>query len=307
MKQQLVISLLFLFGIIGYAKSAQSRRSQSSLKVSLDVVLVPVTVTDSHNRPVEGLRAENFQIWEDKIEQRVQYVSAEDTPLSIGLVFDVSGSMRNVLGFARSAASTFLKTGNPEDEYFLVEFSDRPHIAQRFTRDLNRLTHDLSFHGAEGFTAFFDALYLALENVRLGNHPRKVLLMITDGGDNHSRYTFDDVKGMLRESDTQLYGIGLGFQPYPKRKETGRELLQELAELTGGRAVFPISIEQLDQICAEISMELKSQYVLGYVPLNTATDGKWRKLRVKVNPSTGMTHLTVRAKAGYYATKMGLP
>jgi Ca-activated chloride channel family protein len=307
MKQQLVISVLFLFGIIGYANSALSRRSQSSLKVSLDVVLVPVTVTDSHNRPVEGLHAENFQIWEDKIEQRVQYLSAEDTPLSIGLVFDVSGSMRNLLGLARSAASTFLKTGNPEDEYFLVEFSDRPHIAQRFTRDPNRLANDLIFHGAEGFTAFFDALYLALENVRLGNHPRKALLMITDGGDNHSRYTLDDIKGMLKESDAQLYGIGVGFRPYPKRRETGRELLQELAELTGGRAVFPSSNDELDQICAEISLELKSQYVLGYVPLNTATDGKWRKLRVKVNPPAGMTQLAVRAKTGYYATRMELP
>ena len=155
---------------------------------------------------------------EDKIEQKVRYFSAEDTPLSIGLVFDVSGSMRNVLGVARSAATTFLKTGNPEDEYFLVEFSDRPHMAQRFTKDPNRLTNDLIFHGAEGFTAFFDALYLALENVRLGTHPRKALLMITDGGDNHSRYTLDDIKGMLKESDAQLYAIGVGFQPYPKRR-----------------------------------------------------------------------------------------
>lgn len=307
MKQQLAIGILFLFGIIGYAKSAQTPRPQSSLKVSLDVVLVPVNVTDSHNRPVEGLHAENFQIWEDKIEQKIEYVSADDTPLSVGLVFDVSGSMRNVLNVARSAASTFLKTGNSEDDYFLVEFSDRPHIAQQFTRDANRLTNDLIFHGAEGFTAFFDALYLALENVRFGDHPRKALLMITDGGDNHSRYTLDDIKGMLKESDAQLYAIGVGLQPYPKRREPGRELLQELAELTGGRAVFPSSSEELGEICAEISLELKSQYVLGYVPLNTATDGKWRKLRVKVNPPVGMTRLEVRTKTGYYATKMGVP
>src|SRR5437660_605598 len=235
MKQRLVIAVILLFGLIGYAQSAQKSVPHQSIKVALDVVLVPVTVTDAQNRPVEGLRAENFHIWDDKVEQKIQYFSSEDTPVSLGLVFDTSGSMSTTLNSARAAASTFLKTGNPEDEYFLVEFNDRPRIAQNFTTDVGRLQRDLISRGARGYTAFLDAVYLALENVRLGSYPRKALLMITDGGDNHSRYTLDDVKEMLKESDVQLYAIGT----YLKPRSAGRALLEELAEITGGRAVFP--------------------------------------------------------------------
>jgi len=303
MKQKLAIAAIFLFAVIGYAQSIQRRASHPSIKVALDVVLVPVTVTDNQNRPVEGLHAENFQIWDDKVEQKIQYFSSEDTPVSLGLVFDTSGSMSSTLNAARSAASTFLKTGNPEDEYFLVEFNDRPQIAQNFTTDVGRLQRDLISREAQGYTAFLDAVYLALQNVRLGSYPRKALLMITDGEDNHSRYTLDDIKEMLKESDVQLYAIGPIYAPYLKPRGAGRALLEELAEVTGGRAVFPNSVDELEEICAQISLELKSQYVLGFVPSNTTADGKWRKLRVKVNPLTGMSHLNVRARAGYYAAQ----
>ena len=303
MQYKLMIAVTLLLCAIGYAQSTQRSVPHQSIKVALDVVLVPVTVTDSQNRPIEGLRAENFHVWEDKIEQKVRYFSSEDTPVSVGLVFDTSGSMSYKFDAARSAARHFLKTGNPDDEYFLLEFNDRPRIAQNFTTDVGRLQRDLDSGGAKGWTAFLDAVYLALENVRLGNHPRKALLMITDGLDNHSRYTLDDVKEMLKESDVQLYAIGIGYAPYLNPRGGGRVLLQELAESTGGRAVFPSSINELEEICAQISLELKSQYVLGYVPSNTTADGKWRKLRVKVNPPNGMPHLNVRARAGYYATQ----
>jgi Ca-activated chloride channel homolog len=306
MKQKPVLGLILLFTLLGQARSAQrSATPGESLKVNLDVVLVPVTVTDSENRPVVGLTTENFHIWEDKVEQKIQYFSSEDSPASVGLVFDVSGSMSNQLSVARSAASTFLKTGNPEDEYFLVEFNDQPRVAQNFTRDVGRLERDLISDGAQGYTAFLDAVYLALEHLRLGTHPRKALLMITDGLDNHSRYTLEDVKEMLKESDVQLYAIGAVYAPYQKPPTAGRALLQELAELTGGRAVFPDSINKLDEICAQIALELKSQYVLGYVPSNTGSDGKWRKLKVKVTPPAGMSHLNVRARAGYYPAQAG--
>src|SRR3989441_9466734 len=303
MKKSVAIAVILASGVIGHAQNTQRHVSPPSIKVALDVVLVPVTVTDSRNRPVEGLRSEDFHIWEDKVEQKIQYLSSEDTPVSLGLVFDTSGSMSSTLNAARSAAGTFLKTGNPEDEYFLVEFKDRPWIAQNFTTDVGRLERDLISGGAQGFTAFLDAVYLALENVRLGNHPRKALLMITDGLDNHSRYTLDDVKEMLKESDVQLYAIGVGYTPNLKPRSTGRVLLEELAEVTGGRAVFPNSTDELEEICSQFSLELKSQYVLGYVPSNTTADGKWRKLRVKVNTPAGMSHLNVRARAGYYATQ----
>jgi Ca-activated chloride channel family protein len=306
-KQSLVAAAILLSGLVAYAKAAEKPRSDASIKVALDVVLVPVTVTDDHKRPIEGLRARDFQIWENKVEQQIEYFSAEDTPVSVGLVLDLSGSMRSAFNAARSAATTFLKTGNPEDEYFLVEFSNSARIVQNFTTDVNKLQGDLAFVGAEGFTAFLDAVYLSLENIRLGIHPRKALLLITDGEDNHSRYTEDDVKDMLKESNVQLYAVDMGYGHYAITRSPGHKLLEELTEFTGGRVLSPNSIDDLAKICAQISLELKSQYVLGYVPSNTTADGKWRKLHVKVNPPAGTPHVNVRARAGYYAAQVGLP
>ena len=304
MKQTVAVVAILLSGLIAYARGTEKPASDTSIRVALNVVLVPVTVTDIHNRPVEGLTSANFQIWEDKIEQHVEYFSSEDAPVSVGIVLDMSGSMRAAFNAARSAASTFLKTGNPEDEYFLVEFSDSPRVAQKFTTDVNRLQDDLAILGPGGYTAFLDAVYLALENVRLGIHPRKALLMITDGEDNHSRYTSDDVKEMLKESDVQLYGVDMGYGRSMRTRQAGRELLDELAELTGGRVLTPASINELADVCAQISLELQNQYVLGYVPTNVTADGKWKKLRVKVNPPAGMSRLNVRAKAGYYGPQV---
>jgi Ca-activated chloride channel family protein len=306
-KQRLVAAAILLCGLIAYANTSEKSRSDTSFKVALDVVLVPVTVTDRYNHPVEGLNSKDFQIWDDKVEQKIQYFSSEDTPVSVGLVLDMSGSMRAAFNAARTAASIFLKTGNPGDEYFLLEFSDSPRIAQNFTTDVNRLQDDMAFLGAQGYTAFLDAVYLALEQVRLGVNPRKALLMITDGEDNHSRYTLDEVKRMLKESDVQIYAVDLGFGRNSKIRDPGRKLLEELTQVTGGRVLFPNSVDELNDICAQVSLELKSQYVLGYVPSNTTADGKWRKLRVKVNPPVGITHLNVRARAGYYARQVGSP
>jgi Ca-activated chloride channel homolog len=302
MKPVLGIAAILLICLIGYSQGIQNLPYQKPIKVSLDVVLVPVTVTDDKNRPVEGLQAESFQIWEDKVQQKIEYFSSEDTPVSVGLVFDSSGSMRQTLNTARNAATTFLKTGNPSDEYFMVEFSDAPRMTRNFSNDINALQNHLAFSEAHGYTAFLDAVYLALQNVRLGSHPRRALLMITDGEDNHSRYTLDDIKDALKESDVQLYAVGTGFGHSFKRRDVGRELLVQLAELTGGRAVFPNSVEELEEACAQISLELKNQYVLGYVPSNTAADGRWHRLRVRVTPPGGVPHLNVRARSGYFAT-----
>jgi Ca-activated chloride channel family protein len=306
-KQSLLLAVILLSSLFTYAKNTEKRRTDGSLQVALNVVLVPVTVPDEHNRPVEGLRPSDFQIWEDKIGQQIQYFSLEDTPVSVGLVFDVSGSMRSAFDAARSAAVKFLQTGNQEDEYFLVEFSDTARIAQNFTTDSNKLQADLAFLGAQGYTAFLDAVYLALENLRLGIHPRKALLLITDGEDNHSRYTLDEVKEMLKESDVQVYAVDMGYNHSARSRSPGHGLLQGLAELTGGRVFSPNSIDELEDICGQISMGLRSQYVLGYVPSNSAVDGKWRKLRVKVNPPAGMPHVNVHARAGYYAPRTELP
>jgi len=279
------------------------KQTTQTLKIDVDLVLVSATVTDSLNRYVSGLEGSHFQVWEDKIEQKVEYFSAEDVPISIGVIFDVSGSMKDKIATARQAAATFLKTGNPEDEYFLVEFANRPEVASDFTTDVTKLQNKLIMTPAKGMTAMYDSVYLGLEKLKEGTNPKKALLLITDGEDNRSRYTFQNVKEFVKEQDVQIYGIGIvdDFNSQLGAGRTGRALIEELSELTGGQAMFPDSVYELEDICTKIAVELKNQYVLGYHSTNGAKDGKWRKLRVKVNPPKGIQRLNVRAKQGYYA------
>ncbi len=287
--------------------SDSSQTQNRTLRVDVDLVLVNVSVTDSSHRQVPGLSKEHFQIWEDKIEQQVQYFSAEDVPLSAGIIFDISGSMREKLPAARAAASTFLRMGAPDDEFLLIEFSNSPQVEQNFTTDITKLQSRLLFTQASGRTSLYDALYLGMEKIRRGSNSRKVLLLITDGEDNHSRYSLADVKDLAREYDVQVYAIGI--QDELNLQSSGyiaRAVLSDLANLTGGRAFFPSSVDNLESICKQIGIELKNQYVLGYRPLNQSTDGKWRKIRVKINRSPGMPRLSVRSKTGYYATRTAM-
>jgi len=291
-------------GRVQKAQDASADKGQNqTLKVDVDLVLVNATVTDTLNRYVSGLGQEHFQIWEDKLEQKIAYFSSEDVPVSLGVIFDVSGSMKDKISTARDAAVTFLKTGNPEDEYFLVEFANRPEVAADFTSDVSKLQNKLIFTPAKGMTAMYDAVYVGLEKLKEGSNPKKALLLITDGEDNRSRYTFQNVKDFVKEQDAQIYGIGItdewGSQLGAGR--TGRAMIEELSDLTGGRAFFPDSVYELEDICTKIAVELKNQYVIGYHSTNAAKDGKWRKLRMKVNPPKGIQHLNVRSKAGYYA------
>jgi Ca-activated chloride channel family protein len=283
--------------------SKPEKQSQQTLKIDVDLVLVNATVTDSLNRYVSGLEGNHFQVWEDKIEQKVEYFSAEDVPISVGVIFDVSGSMKDKIATAREAAATFLKTGNPEDEYFLVEFANRPEVASDFTTDITKLQSKLIMTPAKGMTAMYDSVYLGLEKLKQGSNPKKALLLITDGEDNRSRYTFQNVKEFVKEQDVQIYGIGIvdEWNSQLSAGRTGRAMIEELSDLTGGRAFFPDSVYELEDICTKIAVELKNQYVIGYHSTNGAKDGKWRKLRVKVNPPKGIQRLNVRAKQGYYA------
>lgn len=224
-------------------------------------------------------------------------------PLSIGLIFDTSGSMSEKLSEARDAAVTFLKTGSPEDQYLLVEFSDGPKVTEDLTTDISRLQNHLIFSQAKGMTALFDAVYVGLERIRSGSNPKKALLIITDGEDNHSRYTFADLKEYAREQDVQIFAIGIVDPVNSALVEgsNGRAIIEDLVGITGGRAFFPQSVYELEDICAKIAIELKSQYLIGYHPTNTDKNGNWRKIRIKVNPPKGLSPLSVRAKTGYYA------
>jgi Ca-activated chloride channel homolog len=309
-----IAAIIFVLALptLTVARAGQTQKSQeasadkdktATLKVDVDLVLVNATVTDTLNRYVSGLSQEHFQIWEDKLEQKIAYFSSEDVPVSLGVIFDVSGSMKDKISTARDAAVTFLKTGNPDDEYFLVEFANRPEVAADFTTDVSKLQNKLIFTPAKGMTALYDAVYVGLEKVKEGSNPKKALLLITDGEDNRSRYTFQNVKDFVKEQDVQIYAIGITdeWNSQLGAGHTGRAMIEELTDLTGGRSFFPDSVYELEDICTKIAVELKNQYIIGYHSTNAAKDGKWRKLRMKVNPPKGIQHLNVRAKSGYYA------
>jgi Ca-activated chloride channel family protein len=273
-----------------------------SIRVDIDLVLVNAAVTDSANRHVTGLQPEHFRLWEDKIEQQIEYFSVEDLPISVGIIFDVSGSMQNKLEPARAAADTFMRMGGKEDEYFLIQFSDTAQTIQEFTTDVGRIQSSLLFTRASGSTALYDALYLGLEKVERGSNSRKALLLITDGLDNHSRYSFSDVREFAREHDVLIYSIGLVDEGDPLGTGYGgKAVLESLARLTGGVAFFPRFLSALESICTQIAVDLKNQYLLGYRPQNSSSDGRWRKIRVKVDRPKGAPPLNVRAKSGYYA------
>jgi Ca-activated chloride channel family protein len=286
----------------GSRPTSDETHTVPALKVDVDLVLVHATVTDSANKYVNNLRLEDFRLWEDRIEQPLQYFSTENVPLSVGIIFDVSGSMQNKLASARAAASTFLKMGDRDDEYFLVEFGNSPQLVQDFTTDITKLQSRLLFTRAKGNTSLYDALYLGLDKVSHGNNARKALLLITDGEDNHSRYGFTEVKQFAREHDVMIYSIGIVEGADPQFSGLGgRLILESLAELTGGIAFFPDSLAALPDICERIGIDLKNQYVLGYRPANLSSDGAWRKVQVKVNTPPNMAGLHVRARSGYYA------
>ncbi|HEX4999505.1 MAG TPA: VWA domain-containing protein [Terriglobia bacterium] len=276
-----------------------------TVHVNVDIVLVNATVTDGQNRFVVGLDKNDFQIWEDKVEQKIAYFSSEDVPMSVGIIFDISGSMKDKMSHARDAAAAFLAMGSPDDEYFLLQFNDRPEMIADFTTDINRVQRNLVFSQAKGMTALYDAVYLGLSKLKQGANPKKALLLITDGEDNRSRYTYSNVRDYVKEQDAMLFAIGIVDSATSQLSlgRSGRAILEELTELTGGYAFFPESMNDLERDCEKIAVELKNQYLIGYTSTNSVKDGKWRKLRVKVTPpkELPLKSLSVRARSGYYA------
>jgi Ca-activated chloride channel family protein len=275
------------------------------IKVDVSLTLVNVTVTDPLDRLVTGLEKEHFRVFEDGTEQEVLTLSSEDVPVSIGLVFDMSGSMSDKVEKAREAAVQFMRTANPLDQFFLVSFNDRAELTSGFTSSVDELQNRMMFTASRGRTALLDAIYLGLSQMRGAHNGKRALLIISDGGDNHSRYNESDVKNYLKEADCQLYAIGI-FDPIGIRSRTpeeleGPSLLSEMTEMTGGR-VFPVgNLGELPDIAAKIGMELRNQYVLGYKSSNPRHNGAWRKIKVKLRPPKGLPPLNVYAKTGYYS------
>jgi len=285
--------------------SAVEAGSQRPIRIDVDLVLVNVSVIDPYNRFVTGLSKEHFRISEDEEAQSVTHFSSEDVPISVGLLFDASGSMSDKIDKARMSVMQFFRSSNPADEFFLIGFNDRPFQISEFTSNPGQLQNKLNFTEAKGRTSLFDAMYLGLHEMKKAKYARKVLLVISDGGDNHSRYSERDIKRAVQESDVQIYAVGI-YEPYSSRSRTpeelaGPSLMTEIAESTGGRA-FPVeNLNDLPDIARKIGRELRSVYVLGYQPTNDKRDGKWRKIQVKLSAPRGLPPLQLFSKSGYYA------
>jgi Ca-activated chloride channel homolog len=273
-----------------------------ALKVAVDLVLVPVTITDPMNRLVTGLDKENFQLFEGSAKEEIKSFSSEDAPVSLGVIFDSSGSMSSKMDRAKDAVVEFFKTANPQDEFFMITFSDAPEVVNDFTSSVDEIQGKLVFTVPQKRTALLDAIYMGVSKMRQAKYAKKALLIISDGGDNHSRYTEGEIKGVVKEADVMVYAIGIYDRYFPTEEERlGPALLGEIAELTGGRAFTVENPNDLADVATKIGVELRNQYVLGYRPTKAVRDGKWRKIKVKLLPPKGLPPLRVYARTGYYA------
>ena len=283
------------------AKKATSARG-SSIQVNADLVLVPMTVTDPQNRLVTGLERSNFQLFDSNAPQTIKSFATEDAPLSIGIVFDLSGSMQSKFVRSRKALSEFLHTCNPQDEFFVIGFNDRPAVLVDYTSDVEDVEARMVMLRPENRTALIDALYLGVSKLRDAKYARKALLVVSDGGDNRSRYTQGELMRTVRESEVQIYSVGI-FDAYAPtvEEQNGPQLLHEMSEATGGRLFVVHDVQDLSDIAQRISEELRNEYVIGYTPTDRRRNGVWRKLNVRLVPPPGLPELTVHNREGYYA------
>lgn len=283
--------------------SALGNSGLNTIRTHTELVLVPVSVTDPMNRVVVGLEQRNFQLLEGKQSQEIKHFSREDAPVSLGVILDVSGSMASKIERAREAVLKLLEASNPQDEFFLITFSDTPHVVQTFTDAIGEIQEQLLLVRPKGQTALLDALYLGLNKMQEAKYARKALLLISDGGDNHSRYTEKEVKSRIKESDVLVYSVGVFDREFHTQEELlGPELLTEISEVTGARCYTLDNPKDLPLITQHIGVELRNQYVLAYSPNSSKDDGKWRKIKVKLTQlPKGVPQLYVHARTGYYA------
>jgi Ca-activated chloride channel family protein len=272
------------------------------IRTSVNLVMVPVSITDDLHRPVVGLESENFQLFEGKKAQEIKNFSSEDTPVSVGILVDTSGSMSSKLEQAREAVVQFCEAANPQDEFFLITFADAPQLVTDFTNSAEQVENDLLTSRSKGQTSLLDAIYMGVGKMRDARFARKALLILSDGGDNHSRYTEKDVKSALRESDVMVFAVGT-YERYVATQEEllGPSLLNAVAGITGGQAFTITNAGELPAITRNIGMQLRHQYLLAYQPQAAEHDGKWHKINVKLRLPKKLNYLLhVNARAGYY-------
>lgn len=276
-----------------------------NISIKTDLVTITLTVTDNYGRYVSGLTKKAFRVFDEGEEQEITFFSDSDSPASVGILFDISGSMSGEkIAKARTALAKFIENSHPSDEYFLIAFNKRAQLLLDRSRDGEAVLQKLTLVQPRENTALYDAVYLGLERVSRGTHQKKALLIISDGQDNSSRYNFGEVKRLMKESDIVTYAIGILDRGDISSQLglLGQAFLDELTSVTGGRSFYPNSNAEMDEIFERIALELRHQYSIGYTPADFKPDGRWRKVKVKVNPPRGLPRLTVRNRPGYYAT-----
>jgi Ca-activated chloride channel family protein len=272
---------------------------KANLRVDTNLVLVPATVNDEFNRPIAGLEKENFRVFEDKVEQIIASFSSEDEPIALGFIFDTSGSMNGLLPQGRAGAMELLKQANPEDEFFLVEFNTRPYLVIPLSSDTREIGPEVMMTESKGSTALIDALFMGIHEIHKSKKTKKALVLISDGGENNSRYTPTEVMRVVRESDVLIYTVAIGAG-HDADSQDGLRWMKGVSE-TSGAHIFYSTPAELPDIATKIGIELRNRYVIGYTPREQKRDGRYHRIEVKVFPPRGLPKLAVHWRNGYYA------
>jgi len=274
-----------------------------SVKLRVNMINVNVEVLDPNGRYIRGLTKDNFEVFEDKTKQSIDLFSFEDQPISIGFVFDLSGSMSGKVQRARQTLREFANGCHIDDEMFIIGFNDKPTLLTDFTKDDSEIVNSIAMMPAKGSTALLDAVYMGVEKLKQGRYNRKVLIIISDGEDNSSRYSQKEIKNLVKESDVEIFSIGTTeiWQPATYADLSGMEILDDISTMTGGKAYFPKDFNQMAAVCRQIALGLRNQYSIAYIPSNASFDGSWRKLRVRIKGVKDGGYLVLRARTGYYA------
>jgi Ca-activated chloride channel homolog len=287
----------------GQNSASPSSQSGGKIKVDVNLVVLHTSVFDDRGKFVDGLTQDNFRVYEDKVEQKLSIFKREDIPVSMGLVIDNSGSMRDKRPRVNEAALTLVQSSNPQDEAFVVNFNDDFYLDldKDFTNSIPELKEALERIDARGSTALYDAIIGSLDHLKKGSKEKKVLLIVTDGEDNTSRNTLEKTIREIQKTDTVVYTIGLLSEESKKSAKTARRALTAIAQASGGVAYFPENVEDVHAICEQVAHDIRHQYTLAYYPSNAARDGTFRSVHVDVIPPRGHGKLTARTRNGYYA------
>jgi Ca-activated chloride channel family protein len=296
-----------------HSPSGEKRGREYTINVDVNLVVLHASVLDKKGRMVNDLKQDSFQVYEDGVVQKLSVFSHADIPVTLGIVIDDSGSMREKRQAVNTSALTFVKTSNPQDQVFVVNFNDVYYLDTPgdFANNIEDLKAALDKIDSRGGTALYDAVYASLDHLKLGNRDKKVVLVVTDGEDNASRYTFDELLHYAQKSNAVIYTIGLLgseepgglFKIHGGGPRRAQKILQKLAEATGGDAFFPKSLDEVESTCQQIARDVRNQYTLAYYPTNAKKDGTFRTVHVDAFVPSTRNKLVVRTRPGYYAPK----